>query len=56
MLVYEVVCACGLEFSKTFLRIFVMFINEDLCEILLIINSITDNEFSAAIYIFKALM
>ena len=49
-------CACGLEFLKTFLRIFVMFLNEEVCEIVLIISSSTDYEFSAAIYIFKALI
>ena len=55
-LVYEVVCTCGLEFLKTFLRIFVMFVNEEVCEIVLIISSSTDYEFSAAIFIFKVLM
>ena len=55
-LVYEVVWACGLEFLKTFLRIFVLFVEEDVCEIVLIINNSTDYEFSAAIYIFKTLM
>ena len=49
-------CACGLEFLKTFLRIFVMFVNEDVCEIVFTISSSTDYEFSAAMYIFKALM
>ena len=49
-------CACGLEFLKTFLKIFAMFVNEDVCEIALIISSSTDYEFSGAIYIFKALI
>ena len=48
--------ACGLEFLKTFMRIFVMFGNEEVCEIALIISSSTDYEFSAASFIFKALM
>ena len=56
MLVYEVVCACGLEFLKTFVRILVMFVNEEMCEIVLIISSSTDYEFSTAFFIFKALM
>ena len=50
------VCACGLEFLKTFMRIFVMFVNEEVCEIALIISSSTDYELSAAFFIFKALM
>ena len=33
-----------------------MFLNEEVCEIVLIISSSTDYEFSAAIFIFKALM
>ena len=33
-----------------------MFVNEEVCEIVLIISSSTDYEFSAAIFIFKALM
>ena len=33
-----------------------MFVNEKVCEIVLIISSSTDYEFSAAIFIFKALM
>ena len=49
-------CTCGLELLKTFLRIFVMFVNKDVCEIVFIISSSTDYEFSAAMYIFKALM
>ena len=49
-------CACGLEFLKTFMNIFVMFVNEEVCEIALIISSNTDYEFSAAFFIFKALM
>ena len=32
-----------------------MFVNEDVCEIVLIISSCTDYEFSAAILIFKVL-
>ena len=31
-----------------------MFVNEDVCEIVFIVSSSTDYEFSAAIYIFKA--
>ena len=53
-LVYEVVCKCGLEFLKTFLKIFVMFVNE--CEIVLIISNSTEYEFSAAFFIFKVLL
>ena len=56
MLVYEVVCACGLAFLKTFVRILVMFVNEEMCEIVLIISSSTDYEFSTAFFIFKALV
>ena len=56
MLVYEVVCACGYEFLKTFMRIFLMFLNEEVCEIVLIISSSTDCKFSAAFFIFMALM
>ena len=37
-------------------RIFVMFVNEEVCQIVLIISSSTDYEFFAAIFIFKALM
>ena len=37
-------------------RIFVMFVNKEVCEVVLIISSSTDYEFSAAIFIFKALM
>ena len=37
-------------------RIFVMFVNEEVCEVVLIISSSTDYEFSAAIFIFKALI
>ena len=43
-------CACGLEFLKNFMRIFVMFVNEEVCEIVLIICSGTDYEFSAAFH------
>ena len=56
MLVYEVVCACGYEFLKIFMRIFLMFLNEEVCEIVLIISSSTDYKFSAAFFIFMALM
>ena len=41
---------------KLFMIIFVMFVNEEVCEIFLIISSCTDYEFSAAILIFKVLM
>ena len=37
-------------------RIFLMFVNEEVCEIVLIVSSGTDYEFSAAIFIFKTLM
>ena len=37
-------------------RIFVMFVNKEVCEIVLITSSRTDYEFTAAIFIFKALM
>ena len=37
-------------------RIFVMFINKEVCEVVLVVSSSTDYEFSAAIFIFKALM
>ena len=66
MLVYDVVyvcvcvcvlCVCVCVWSwKVFMIIFVMFVNEEVCEIVLIINSCTDYEFSAAILIFKLLM
>ena len=56
MLVDEVVCACVYEFLKTFMRIFLMFLNEEVCEIVLIISSSTDCKFSAAFFIFMALM
>ena len=45
-LVYEVVCACGFEFLRNFLRIFVTFMNKSVREIFLIISSSTDHEFS----------
>ena len=41
---------------KLFMIIFVIFVNEEVCEIFLIISSCTDYEFSAAILIFKVLM
>ena len=41
-LVYEVVHVCDFEFLRTFLRIFVMFENEGMCEIVLIISDSTD--------------
>ena len=44
MPVSEEVCACGFEFLRTFLRIFV-FVNEEVCEIVLIISGSTDYEF-----------
>ena len=37
-------------------QIFVMFVNEEVCQIVLIITSSTEYEFSASIFIFKALM
>ena len=43
------------EFFKTVMRIFVMFVNEEVCEIVLIKSSSSDYEFYAAILIFKAL-
>ena len=49
MLVYEVVCTCGFEFLRTFLRICAMFVNEKVCEIVLIISDSTKHEFSTAI-------
>ena len=52
-LVYEAVLH---EFLKTFLRIFVRFVKEDVCEIVLIISTSTDYEFSTVIYIFKVLI
>ena len=44
------VCACGLEFLKNLMRIFMMFVNEEVCEIVLIISSGTDYEFSTAFH------
>ena len=41
---------------ETFYENFVMFVNEEVCEIILIISSSTDYEFSTAFFIFKALM
>ena len=37
---------CGFEFLRTFLRTFVMFVNEDVCEIALIISDDTGYGFS----------
>ena len=51
MLVYEVVCTCGFEFLRTFLRICAMFLNEKVCEIVLIISDSTEYDFSASIFI-----
>ena len=45
------VCACGFEFLRIFLRIFVMFVNEEVCEIDLIISGSTDCEFCCYFYI-----
>ena len=42
----RLVCASSFEFLRTFFRIFVMFVNEKVCEIALIISGSTDNEFS----------
>ena len=44
------VYACGLEFLKNFMRIFVMFVNEEVYEIVLIISSGTDYQFSTAFH------
>ena len=44
------VCACGLEFLKNFMRTFMMFVNGEVCEIGLIISSGTDYEFSTAFH------
>ena len=44
------------QFFKTVMRIFVMFVNEEVCEIVLIKSSSSDYEFYAAILIFKALV
>ena len=41
-LVYEVVCACGFEFLRTFLGIFVTSANEVVCEIVLIMRGSTE--------------
>ena len=48
-------CVCVWSW-KLFLIIFVVFVNEEVCEIFLITSSCTDYEFSAAILIFKVLM
>ena len=42
---------CGFEFLRTFLRILVMFVNEEVCEIVFIISGSTYYEFSVAIFI-----
>ena len=54
MLVYEVVFVCLV--LKTFYDIFVMFVNEEVSEIVPIISSCSDYVFSSAILIFKVLM
>ena len=43
--------ACGFEFLKTFLKNFVMFVNEEVCEIVLIISGSTEYELSEAIFL-----
>ena len=50
------VCVCVSGLEKFFMIIFVMFVNEEVCEIVFTISSCTDYEFSAAILIFKVLM
>ena len=54
MPVSEEVCACGFEFLRTFLRIFV-FVNEEVCEIVLIKVAVLTMS-STAIFYFKVLM
>ena len=49
--VFEVVGACSFEFLKTFLKNFVMFVNEEVCEIVLIISGSTEYELSEAIFL-----
>ena len=59
MLVYEVVCdcVCVCVWSwKLFTIIIVMFVNEEVCEIVLTVSSCTDYVFSAAVLIFKVLI
>ena len=51
MLVYEVKGVCGFEFLRNSLRILVMFMNEDVCKVVLIISDSADHEFSAAIFV-----
>ena len=47
--VFEEVGACSFEFLKTFLKNFVMFVNEEVCEIVLITIGSTEYELSEAI-------
>ena len=42
---------CGFEFLRNFLRIFGIFVNDEVCEIVLIICGSTYYKFSAAIFI-----
>ena len=43
--------ACCFEFLRNVLKFFVMFLNEEVCEIGLIISGSTDYEFSATNFI-----
>ena len=45
---YEIVCVSRLEFLRTFLRIFVAFVNAEMCEFILFISGSTDYEFPTA--------
>ena len=45
---YEIVCVSRLEFLRAFLRIFVTFVKEEMCEFILFISGSTDYEFPAA--------
>ena len=44
-------CACGFEFLRKVLKIFVMLLNEEVSEIVLIISGSTEYEFSATNFI-----
>ena len=46
-------CVCGFEFLRTLLKIFIMFVKVEVCEIVFILNSSTEYEFSAATFIFN---
>ena len=52
-LLEKYVCVSGFEFLRTLLKIFIMFVKVEVCEIVFILNSSTEYEFSAATFIFN---